>query len=327
MKYNHKDTSIVIPTYNRSNDLKIVLGSIMALSKKPREIIVTDQSEDQKVKNLCKKYKLVKYIRSSPPSITIARNVGIKNASKHSKIIVFLDDDVTLDKDYLEKILEVYNMYPNAKGVSGFWSARGLLNFNKWPVWKKIFFYIEQQIKRLFLIGYFEKDKIKIKGPFCNTYPISSNKIIHAEWLKGMNMSYKREVFQKVKFDENLLGYTVVEDIGFSYSVNNFFQNSLYTTPFAKIEHRFSQKERYDFYKMMYINMVDHFYLFYKMFNKSSKEKIKFVWSLFGIFLLRLFLLLTFKNKNYLKFRYFTTSLLYCIKNKTKIKKGILRDF
>ncbi len=327
MKYNSKDVSIVIPTYNRVKDVRILLDSIIKLKNKPLEVIIVDQSTDDKTKNLCGHYKIVRYIKSNPPSITIARNCGIRNSNKKTKVVLFLDDDVILNEDYLEKILEVYNKFKTAKGVAAFWSARGLLNFNNWPFYKKVIFYVQQSIKKLFFLGYFEKKRIRITGPFGNTYAISSGKILNAEWLKGMNMSYKKEVFNKIKFDENLLGYTVVEDISFSCVLNKIFPNSLYITPFAKIQHRFSQTERHNIKKMMFINLIDHFYLFYKMFNKTTTDKLKFLWSLFGIILLRFLSLLTFNSENYKKLVYFNLALFYCIKNKDIIKKGRLREF
>ena len=285
MKYKSKDVSIVIPTYNRSEDLKITLDSIMWLSNKPGEILVIDQSDNNRIRELCRKYKGIRYLKSSPPSITIGRNTGMKNSNKKTKIILFLDDDVILDKEYLDKILEIYNRFKNAKGVAAFWSARNLLDFNEWSSYKKLGFYTVQFVKKLFFLGHFEKRKIRITGVFGNNYAINSNKILNAEWLKGMNMSYKKEVFNKLKFDENLLGYTVVEDISFSYQLNKLFPNSLYITPFAKIQHRFSQKERHDVRKMMFVNLIDHFYLFYKMFNNRFIDKTKFIWSLTGIIL------------------------------------------
>jgi cellulose synthase/poly-beta-1,6-N-acetylglucosamine synthase-like glycosyltransferase len=41
--------------------------------------------------------------------------MGIENTSKKSDIVVFLDDDVTLKSDFLDKIILFFKNHPKAK--------------------------------------------------------------------------------------------------------------------------------------------------------------------------------------------------------------------
>jgi len=310
--YSEKDISVIIPTYNRAEELKITLKSFLALEEKTREIIVVDQSENDETKKIVKQYKL-KYVHSKIPSLTIARNLGIKNASKNSKIILFIDDDTLFNKNYLKELLKVYNNFSDAIGVAGYFNPP---HFNK-----GLNFF-----KKIFLLFNYEKNKTRITAPFGNTYPSKLNSIIKAQWLPGVNMSYKKEIFKNNRFDENFLGYALTEDIGFSYSILRKGLGNIYISPFAKVTHRVSKTSRANEKRRQYINTVDHIYFYFK--NKSFIFFIKLIWNVIGITLLRIFRFIGMPNKrNFYSLLYFLSSVLYCINNLNKIKRGKIREF
>lgn len=317
--YDLGDISVIIPTYNRADDLKITLNSIVKF-KNLKEVIIVDQSKDNKTKKLVANFKnkKLKYIFSSVPAITIARNLGFKTASKDSKIIVFIDDDVTLGKNYFEEILSIFNTYKDAKGVGGV----------EIPETKENISVFEIFARRLFFLSYPQKNQSNILSAYGNTYPSMVDKVINVQWIPGVNMAYKREVFSKQKFDENLLGYTVAEDIDFSYRLFKKYPRGLFLTPFVDFKHRGSRIERYPTEKMAYINQIDHFYFYFKNLDDSIFSKIKFSWTLIGIFLLRCAKLIKTRQRSDLdKLKFFIRSTLYCLNNLKIIKKGILRNF
>jgi len=319
-KFDLKDISVVIPTYNRSLDLKETLSSLKTF-KDLNEIIVVDQSKDNLTKKLINSLKnnKIKYVYSDVPSITIARNLGVKKSSKSSKIICFIDDDVTLEKGYFSEILKIFNNNPNAKAAAAY--VNPVRGDNKVSI-------IENFIKSLFFLDHFEIDKMRMISAYGNTWALDLKKTINTEWLSGVNMNYKKEIFDKQKFDENLLGYTVAEDIDFSHTLYKRFPDSIFITPYAKIVHRLSDTERYPTEKISYINQVDHFYFYFKHFNKNLWQKLMFSWSLIGITFLRTIRLVIKPTKiNYLKWKYFLKSLFYCILNQKEIKRGKLRGF
>ena len=309
--------SVIIPTYNRANEVKETIFSIKKQLKDIEEIIVVDQSKNYETKNLIRNLnnKKIRYIFSEIPSITIARNLGVEKASKKSDLICFLDDDVTLEKNYFKEIIKKFGEDNKIKGVAGFVKTLESSNIN----------YFKNFIKKIFLLS-FSEENARVLAPFCNTYPNKLNKDIFAQWFPGVNMCYRKEVFNYQKFDENLLGYTVAEDMDFSYRVYKRSVNSLLITPNAGIIHRASTIERTPTERLSYINQVDHFYFCFKNMN-SIEEKLKFIWEIFGITLLRTLSLLSLKKKNFLKWKYYFKSLTYCIINLEKIKKGKVRDW
>ena len=46
------------------------------------------------------------YIKKSKPGAARSRNIGLQKAT--ANIIMFLDDDVILDKDYIKNVMEVF---------------------------------------------------------------------------------------------------------------------------------------------------------------------------------------------------------------------------
>src|SRR3989344_5995477 len=99
-------------------------------------------------------------------------------------------------------------------------------------------------LKKIFFLGRREKERSVIVSAYGNIYPVKLSKPVSAQWLPGVNMVYKKEVFRKQLFDENLLGYTVAEDIDFSYRLYKNNPGRIFIIP-AKVVHRASQSERY----------------------------------------------------------------------------------
>jgi len=313
--------SIIIPTYNRHKDLKMTLKSILLHQKEFNEVIVVDQSESDITKDMIQRLdnKKIKYIHSDIPSITIARNIGVKNVSNESKFICFLDDDVDIGKNYFEEILNVFEI-PSAMGVAAFDNS---------PCNESI---LSSLIRRMFFLRH--RRNGKMTSPYGNNYPMLKHfrreidiygercllpdvDSIVVQWFPGVNMCYRKEVFKKQSFDENLLGYTVAEDIDFTYRLSQRYPNSLFITPLAEFVHRGSMISRTPTKKMAYISQVDHFYFFFKNMNNTFGERCKFIWSLVGICI---FKALTFNGD-------FFNSLSYCLHNLDKIKQGKLREF
>lgn len=59
-------------------------------------------------------------------------------------------------------------------------------------------------------------------------------------------MAYRREVFDRfgLKFDENLRGYSYMEDLLFSHTLYRMFPDSLYIISYARLIHKKSEEGR-----------------------------------------------------------------------------------
>lgn len=98
------ETSVIIPTYNEEKDIVDAIKSLKKQIYKRFEIIVVDDgSTDNTVKNI-RKFEEVKIIKGQHKGPGFSRNLGAKKAK--GKILVFIDADMTFDKNYVKKLVE-----------------------------------------------------------------------------------------------------------------------------------------------------------------------------------------------------------------------------
>lgn len=315
--------SIIIPTYNRVNDLEEVLGSILEQTELPKEVIIVDDSDRDETKNLItqienafkRKNITLEYIRNKRgKSLTIARNTGIEYSK--SGIVLFLDDDVILGSNYIKEILRVYKERPDALGVQGY-------ELNKASISKTA-----NIIGKILFGWHIEKNKCRVLPSGSPTYPYLPDKIISCQWLSGTNQSYKREVLQDFKYDENLKRYSYCEDIDLSYRVYKTHPNSLYMTPYAKLMHKCSQTGRLPKKHLVYMHKIYTFYLVYKDIDQTLKNKLILLWNTAGFLIVGLIGLILKPTKiRLLNVKYTFDAYILCIKHLKEIKKGDLEFF
>jgi len=102
--------SIIIPSYNSSKTIYYTLDSIKKQNGEYiKEIIIVDSSDDGSFERLRSEYNNSKYIfidagiRLMP---AIVRNIGAEKSS--AKVLLFLDSDIILSDDYVEKLVQYY---------------------------------------------------------------------------------------------------------------------------------------------------------------------------------------------------------------------------
>ncbi|MFH1234276.1 MAG: glycosyltransferase family 2 protein [Candidatus Diapherotrites archaeon] len=98
--------SIIIPVYNAGWKLPTLLKSVFSSAYRDFEVIAVDDASTDNSIELAKAFD-VKIVRLEKNSgAAAARNIGAKEA--RADVLVFLDDDVVLKKDALEKIAEAF---------------------------------------------------------------------------------------------------------------------------------------------------------------------------------------------------------------------------
>jgi len=314
--------SIIITTYKRRKDLKECLKSILFQTRLPREILIVDNGNDEETEKLVKenlgeferKNVLLKYLRNEREnSLTMARNIGVKNAI--GDIILFLDDDVVLDKDYLKELLKVYEKYPNTVGVQGYITQEKISK-------------IRNLVSKALSLYHLEKDRCRVLSSVTTTYPYQLNKISSCEWLSGANHSYKRQILEEFMYDEKLKKYSEGEDLEFSYRVFKKYPGSLYITPYAKLIHKTSSEGRPLGKELINMREIYGLYLFYKVIDQNFKNKLIYLWSRIGKLIFnigRSFFKLS--SAGLIENIFTIGAYIYCIKHLKEIKKGKLNFF
>lgn len=128
-KINHKQINrrkdkitVVIPTYNRTRSLIKALHSVINQKTTYQfEILILDNASEPQLEHKVIKIaetteKIVKYIPVPEIGLHNGRNTAAIQAQ--GDIIVYIDDDVIIPSDWLQKICEVFND-PDVAGVGG----------------------------------------------------------------------------------------------------------------------------------------------------------------------------------------------------------------
>ena len=155
-----KSISIIIPTLNEEKNIKVLLDSLKNQTFKNFEIIVSDTySKDNTVK-IAKKYN-TKIVLTRKKGPAAGRNEGVKKA--RGNILVFLDADVFVTKNYLFRIM---NLFPNKEIIGGVCSF--------YPNEGNIFY------KFMFKLGnLWSKLSIKTKIPYAPTFCLFIRKDVY----------------------------------------------------------------------------------------------------------------------------------------------------
>ena len=122
--------SIITPTYNRSEHLRLVASALSKQTNQDFEwIIVDDGSTDDTEKivkefTVVKAFKILKYYKFDKHTgyrQNRCRNQGARMADKESKAYLFLDADVLLYPDVIEKYIEALNKNDRRIIVGMYW--------------------------------------------------------------------------------------------------------------------------------------------------------------------------------------------------------------
>lgn len=97
--------TIVIPTYNRPEELGRAVASVKAVRPSAAELIVVDQSTvgRRALADTLRRFDDLIYLRLERPGLTRARNAGIDAA--RAEIVLFMDDDAVMKPGCVEEHL------------------------------------------------------------------------------------------------------------------------------------------------------------------------------------------------------------------------------
>jgi len=275
--------SVIIPTKDRVDDVIACLESILVQTVPPDEILVVDGSDTE---NLNAEVKLrfsgnakIKYIHTKP-GLTRQRNIGV-NASS-GDIIVFVDDDVVLEKDCLKEIVHVFDAYPeNIGGVTANVVERCQIE-DKLSFSGKLKDAIARFLQSVFFLTKWGNGKFQLSGFPTLIKSGTVDKITCCEFLFGHCMAFRKELFNEFRFNEDLYECRYAEDDEFAYRVSRKYKN-IYT-PNAKAVHNSSPIERnpYKRNKGLIINRLCYFK---KILPQDPRHNLAFYWSVIGLFL------------------------------------------
>ncbi len=267
--------SVIVPTYCRQDDLKKCLCSLLDQHALPQEILVVDNSPDGCAEAVVRPLEsmgssrgvFIRYVQGKVNSLPAARNLGIDQTD--GDILVFIDDDVVLDRFYLEEIRKVYKSNPEVAGVQGFMNLPGGSLFRECA--QGFFFWF-----------HLKRNQCRVLPSVSATYPRELRTMIPCQWMSGANHSYRRSLLADLRYDEKLLKYADGEDLDLSYRVYKVHRGGLWITPQARCVHKGSMESRTLGRELIRMQEIYGFYLFWKLFEPSLGNLWVYGWSRFG---------------------------------------------
>lgn len=208
--------SIITPTFRRPEEVKGLLDNIAEQSLLPLEVILVDgasQDEDatEKVVNTFKdQYPFaVNYIRRNGGT-AIQRNHGIDAA--RGRFVAFIDDDVRLEKNFLDSIMEVFGRDTENKigGIVGY-RTNDYFDSNASQRWR--------WYKRLRLLSTYEPGRYDFKSgyPINNSMQPPFSGTRQVDFMTTACAVWRGEVFDSgARFHDFFQDYGVLEDAHFS---------------------------------------------------------------------------------------------------------------
>lgn len=114
--------SVIIPFYNAERTLRRCLLSVEAALRKDMEAILVDDASTDNSHRIAAQfsYKLISLQRRSGPAA--GRNRGADEAK--GEYLLFVDADVILREDTIERLIKTYKERPDIAGVSAIYSDR-----------------------------------------------------------------------------------------------------------------------------------------------------------------------------------------------------------
>lgn len=209
------ETSVVISTYGRPDDLVECVDSLLGGFLTPDEIIVVDDGDVERTHQRLADAELldeVKHLQGPQKNLPASRNAGVRATS--GDIVCFVDDDVVVPATWLREVVETYERNAEVMGVGGY-----VLNFNPKNVNKadmdSFGYRALTGVRLAFLL-----DKIGIISPvgvLWAPHVFMTSEERGVETLQGCNMTFRREVFERHSFDEwyGSSGSAACEEIDF----------------------------------------------------------------------------------------------------------------
>jgi GT2 family glycosyltransferase len=263
--------SLIICTYMRPKPLIQLLQSVQDQTVYPNEILIIDGSTNNETQDVLKenRFENLKYflVSHEQRGLTKQRNYGIECVGEEMEIVCFLDDDTVLENDYFEQLLKTYQIYPEALGVGGYIINESQCEFVGEDYSPKIDEYYYDGWKRKDGSRFVLRKKLGLDSDcppgfsslFSHGRSVGflppSGKIYEVEMLMGGVSSFKKKIFETLRFSTYFEGYGLYEDADFTLRVAKI--GKLYVNTAAQLNHyhdALGRPNQYQYGKMVVRN-------------------------------------------------------------------------
>jgi GT2 family glycosyltransferase len=262
--------AVVVPTKDRPTDLEVTIKSLLCQTALPQQLIVIDQSvsDESQIRVMALLEALAPQRRAglatvyerdtSLSGLTAARNRALELV--RAEIVLFFDDDVILESDFIEQALSVFRDHPDAVGVSGI-----VTNYSRPPAFYRYW-------SRIFMRGPFWDDRQPV---YWRASQLRGGPPVRVTRLGGGLMAFRLAAISGFRFNEDLRGACPGEDVDFCASLNP--DALLLITPNARLVHKQSPAARVpNHWLTTHASTLS--YLYYRHWNRGIRNQLCFAW-------------------------------------------------
>lgn len=249
------DVKVVVPTRNRSEEVRCLLRSLNSQVRKPDGVLVVDSSNDhrptgdavEKAREAGLNVSLVRH--SGPPSAAGQRNRGLRELEiSDCDLVGFVDDDVILEPDAIFEVLECFDRYDECFVGVGLNLRNPLRGSNKRP-----FYY-----GFLSGLGLYPTDPGEVAPSGWQRAAVDVDEDTEVDWLPTGGVFWRSRVVENRRFDQFFSGYSYLEDLDFSYQIGR--SRRLVVCADAQYRHFNAQEGRPDGYEFGLVEIRNRLY-------------------------------------------------------------------
>jgi glycosyltransferase involved in cell wall biosynthesis len=219
--YTSRHVAFIIPTKDRPGKLSNLLDSLAGQTLPCGRVIIVDGGESiQAIAAAYADRLSIEHYECKPPGQIRQRNAGISKLNSSTQLVGFLDDDLVLEPDALEKMLCLWNrVEPETAGI-GF----NLTNAPPLP-WPSLLSFA--------LMNSSTPGRVLSSGFACRIFNPPCN--IRTQWLGGGYTLWRRQILLEFPQDALKTHWAIGEDLRFSYPIGKKYP--LYVCAGAKVRH------------------------------------------------------------------------------------------
>jgi len=274
--------SIIVCTKDREEELHALMHSLLGQRRLPDELVIVDGGaptdlERRLIADIEAHVPLL-YVQT-PPGLPLQRNRGV--AASHGGVLLFLDDDVVLDEDYIDEVAgflenDTAESFAAVQGAVVDCPRRRAGRPIETRGWRHA---VGRAIEDAFMLWSTGNGKIKRSGFPARAHGDQPSNI---EFMSGCSMCMRRSVFDEVGFDEKLTGYAFMEDVDICRQLLRRGYRAAYW-PRARLEHHYTTASRTPSARLGRMMVHNHHYLHCKYSQGSPTERLAFWWSSMGL--------------------------------------------
>lgn len=215
--------AVLLCTKDRIEEPVNFLSSLGRQTRLPDEVVVVDGAANADLRGRVESLPFFPDLRYATTSgdLTTGRNAAVALSS--SDIVFFLDDDLVLDRRFIEEVMKVFesdaeNRIGGVCGtIVGYRSQSGL----------------RRLLNAVFFLPGDGDGRFRLSG--APTWLYGRTDPADVEFLPGGLTAYRRPVFELGGFDERLPLFGFTDDVDFSFRISRRFMNRY--CPTARAEH------------------------------------------------------------------------------------------